>query len=790
MLDPQRCQAFQAALRTLPMPSWSVHTDDHADYWHQSVLALARQHFTKVTKDKVRPKLTENTIALIQLKRSALDYGRHHGILKDEAYKSQMKSLESQVRKAVREDQKRFYDGLVDQLKEAGELHDFRLVYRLLSRLGGRPAHKTGQRSPLPLLKGPKGDPIGSYREQQRMWLHQFAQVEGGIPMSKDSLRQMMPSSIGLPPEIVSLDAVPTVDQIAQKVRAIKRGKAPGPDGIPPDVLKAGAGPMIAHIAAITTKVSLRGKEPNEWRGGRLVPLHKGKLPRSDPTGYRSIFINNVITKLYHSTLRDHLADAWSGRIKHIQFGGRKGCGTDTPHLLVQEHFRHSAVTRTPAAVLFIDFRSAFYTVIRQGLFQSPVDDTALIAALKRFGIDHEAIQGLLAQADEDNATGGISKHAEYLLSDLFKATFFQVDGIEEVALTTKGTRPGDPVGDILFNMLMTVMLDEVTDYIQSNTRASWQGEAGPQDELHRYRDIPDHAWCEVAFVDDLAVLLRAPTQQDLGELIQLAFQAVGVVAEKRGLQLNMEAGKTEVLRAFVGKGAKQAKQQLILSKFLMPITVGENLMQLRVVQSYKHLGGWVHADGKPRHALRERIRNAKQAWGPLIQPFFRRKQVSLQAKVRVFESLVMSRMLFNVHALSRITQKEVGMWESAMRSMVVPLVGSKLEGLPPFAFSTESLCGLIGLLPPSDLLHIARLRFLPRLLSNCPRVLWDLIHDGDHGEDSWIASTRTSFKWLCTFMGPRLTLSHDADLKDWWTFISLDEKWNLKVKRAAKACR
>ena len=790
MLDPRRCSDFQEALQTLPMPSWSVHIDDHAEYWHQSILALAKQHFTKNTKEKVRPKLTESTLALIQLKRSALDYGRRNEILKDDSYKNEMKLLETEVRKAVRRDQKDFYDNLVDQLKEAGELHDFRLVYRMLSRLGGRPAHKTGQRCPLPLLRSPEGDPIGSYQEQQRMWLQQFAKVEGGIPMSRDSLAQMMPPSIGLPPDVVSIDDVPSVDQIANKVRAIRRGKAPGPDGILPDIIKAGAGPMVTHIAAITTKIALRGKEPNEWRGGRLVPLHKGKLPKSDPAGYRSIFINNVVTKVYHSALRDHLARAWSQKIKHIQFGGRKGCGTDTPHLLVQEHFRHSAMTRTPAAVLFIDFKSAFYTVIRQGLFNSPVEDTALIVALERFGIDAERIRGLLVQADEDNATGGISRHAEYLLSDLFKATFFQVDGVDEVALTTRGTRPGDPVGDILFNMLMTVMLEEITSYIKVHTEAKWQGDAKPQVELHSARDIPDHGWCEVAFVDDLAVLLKAPTQQDLDKIIEVAFQAVCVVAGKRGLQLNMEAGKTEVLRAFVGKGAKQAKQQMLLTNFTMPLEVEGDVKHLRVVQSYKHLGGWVHADGKPKHALRERLRNAKQAWGPLVQPFFRRKQISVTAKVRVFESLVMSRMLFNVHALSRITSGEMDKWESAMRSMVVPIVSGMLEGLPSFTLATTTLCGMAGMLPPSDLLHVARLRYLSRMLQNCPQVLWDLIQEGDLREESWTASLRDSFKWLSTFMGPRLALSPQADLKDWWTYIQLDVKWSLKIKRAAKACR
>lgn len=157
--------------------------------------------------------------------------------------------------------------------------------------------------------------------------------------------------------------------------------------------------------------------------------------------------------------------------------------------------------------------------MIRQGLFQNPVDDMALIAAMKRFGFDLEVLQGLLKQAGEDNATGGISQHAEYLLSDLFKTTFFQVDGIEEVALTTKETRPGDPVGDILFNMLMTVMMEEVTEYINHRTAAKWQGDAKPQDDFHSSYDIPDHAWCEVAFVDDLAVLMRAPTQHDLEEI-------------------------------------------------------------------------------------------------------------------------------------------------------------------------------------------------------------------------------------------------------------------------------
>ena len=261
------------------------------------------------------------------------------------------------------------------------------------------------------MLLDPGGEPIKTYVDQQKCWLKQFADIEGGIVMSKESLQQMMPSCLGLPAESVELTAVPSIAQLTKKVRKIKRGKAPGPDGIPPDIIKAGAGPLVQHLSSLTTKIALQAREPDDWRGGRLVPLHKGKSPKWDMSGYRSIFINNVVTKLYHSSLRDHLATTWSQAVTHIQFGERVGCSTDTPHLLVQEHLRHATRTRTPSAALFVDFQAAFYSVIRQGLFSDDLDDRAFISAMFRFGIKPHEVERLLLQAKDDFAVKGVSQH-------------------------------------------------------------------------------------------------------------------------------------------------------------------------------------------------------------------------------------------------------------------------------------------------------------------------------------------------------------------------------------------
>ena len=142
-------------------------------------------------------------------------------------------------------------------------------------------------------------------------------------------------------------------------------------------------------------------------------------------------------------------------------------------------------------------------------------------------------------------------------------------------------------------------------------------------DALHHHAEPPVFAFYEVAFVDDLAVLMRAADIEQLLDFAAQALQAVHNAAGRRGLSLNMQAGKTELICALVGPGARKAKIQLASQQNLHPVTLGGKLHHLRLVHAYKHLGGWVHADAQPRHTVRERLTSARQAWGPLVRPFF-----------------------------------------------------------------------------------------------------------------------------------------------------------------------
>ena len=84
---------------------------------------------------------------------------------------------------------------------------------------------------------------------------------------------------------------------------------------------------------------------------------------------------SNYTAKLYHQCIRTHLVDTWERSLK-VQISGQAW----TKH----QHW--------PPAVLFIDIRSAFYTVLRQAFTQLPTDNAAFRTAMTTLGVTPEEI--------------------------------------------------------------------------------------------------------------------------------------------------------------------------------------------------------------------------------------------------------------------------------------------------------------------------------------------------------------------------------------------------------------
>ena len=789
MKDPTICSNFRAALASLPIPDWSVQVDDHCRLYETQLLQLGRQFFELTKKKKNRPQLSASTLEAIQVKRSCLDYGRRSGEINDPDFRHELKLLESDVKKLVWHDIRLFYENLLQEIEDASQLSDFKVVYKTLTRFGSKKAKGAANGRPLPLLTKTDGTPAQSFEQQQQTWQQQFAKIEAGELIAWENLKDLNHKGLGLQPGTHDPALFPDEMQIGLTIAKLKRGKTPGPNQIPNDLLKAGSTVVAKHMSIMMSKVVAHGKEPMQWKGGYLVPLYK-RGPPSDPHSYRSIFLSDVTAKLFHSWIRSHILQSWETGLTNLQYGGRPKCGTDTAHIWLQIHDQWSQFHGLPTAKVFFDLRSAFYMVLRQVLVTLPDEEASIYLALTRLGIEPQQVASMIADASKDQALSSLTLHAQAIVRDLMSNTHFWVKGLEHPTKTNRGTRPGDPVADLLFNVCMSVILRDTTEGVQSRTDAHWLGSATSCKDFMTSQPVPCPAFLDISYVDDCVFLLHAQSNEEIEDMACIVVEEMTKAAAKRGLLVNFEKGKTEMLWTVRGKGSRKVRESLHDNQNVIQWNDAGHDRELRVVQAYKHLGTWVQSAGKHGKELQSRAANALASWGPLTRGFYCQKRVSIQSKAKVLGTLTYSRLLYNAHTWAGITDSQIEKWQNAVRKPLASMVKSKLLGLAPFQFSVDTLAGLAGILTPMDSLHIARLRFLRRFFDRCPQILWNLVWDSRMVEHSWIQHCLDSLSWLQMYCPSRLPFSEKVSFCDWISPIMLDSRWNAKIKAAARSCK
>ena len=787
--DPVRCQAFQAALATLPLPSWEISVDAHCQVYETQYLQLAKQFFSCTSKSRKRPTLQADTLSAIAFKRHVLDCGRAWGFMATADFREELKIIETHVRKLVTRDLQIFYDQLLVRLQEAGQLHDHKQMFRTLTRLGGKKHKRNAAVKPLPMLKDPAGHLVKSYTQQQQIWLRQFAAIEAGVPMSKQALFRADSSGLGLALDLPEACSFPTDWQLHQVVSKLKRGRVPGPNAITPCLLKAGGGTFTKQFTALTTKVVAHGKEPTSWKGGKLIPLFKGKDSPLDPLAYRAIYISDHTSKIYHRFLRQRLELPWDQNMDLLQLGGRKSLGTDIAHHMLEAHQFWCRSQKLPSAIVFFDLRAAFYSVLRQALTQIEIDSTTLTAALRRFGISDLTWTAWLEQASQDHALIAASPHIEKLIQDCMTNTFFTIDGLPGVCATTRGTRPGDPLGDLLFNLIMRLVLKDTHELIHEATEVAWLGSPESCVSFADANTIPRCAYFDVSYVDDAAVALHAETLPDTEHLIQVVVESFHAAAAKRGLEINFSQGKTEVMWNLVGRGSRALKIRLHDAGQCLCWDSLQEHFQLRVSHSYRHLGSWMQTARSHQREIAQRASLAMQSWGSLARSFYHKRYVGQRAKTIAFQSLSMSRMMYNAHTWIGITDDMIAKWQQKLRKPLGLMTKPYLRGVHPTQVDTVDLFAFAQVLPPMDQIHLARLRYLKRLLQYCPQGLWDLLFQSKHLPTSWLDLCRASFAWFQKFYQAPGLPADACDLSAWLSYVALDTSWKGRLQKAARGC-
>eukprot|EP00435_Cladocopium_sp_Y103_P030710 s1969_g7.t1 len=785
LLNPARVQAFRHALCSLPLPKWDLAVDSHAAIYEKQLLSLAKQFFAQPPAKTRKIQLTPDTLKAIQFKRHVLDFGRATGCIAYPCFKAELKEIEKHVHKLVRHDVQEYYSALIRQLEKAGEMSNHRLVYRLLQKLGRKKGGKPPGPRPLPVLRKDDGTMASSFQEQQQIWMSQFSAIEAGLPTTWTELEACNSRPSTLKPHEVDPAAYPTSWMIQELLAKLKRDKVPGPNLIPPGVMKAGGEILSRHLAVLFAKATSQAKEPMLWKGGVLVPLWKGKASPELPSAYRSIFISNYTTKLFHQCIRQHLVNLWETGLGQMQYGGRAGMGADVAHHVVQCHQEWAKQKSCPSAALFVDIRSAFYTVLRQTFTSLPNDNSAFFAAMTRLGLTIEEVAKLVKVAEKDAVAAGLSMHMQHILHDLMTNTYFTLQGISQPCNTTQGTRPGDPIADVLFNLCMTVLLKDFHEQVRAAEGPAWLGTGVPVSDFCSQLDLPSEGYADVTFVDDAALLVHARTNEQIVSMIQCLVQSFVNAASRRGLEVNFDKGKTELLWNIIGRGARAMKVTIHQQGDVLQWSSNDVDFRLHVCHEYKHLGTWIQTKHRHARELSMRAGAAKQQWGQLARSFFTRP-LSIPVKAKVFQSLVVSKAVYNAHTWTGISDKDLESWTNQLRAPVATMLKGKLVHSAKFMHTTDELFAYCGMLPLHEQVHANRLRFLARLLRVCPPLTWALLCHTD-GAGNWRALCMESCAWMQKHCTGRIP-GTDATFHDWIQFVRLDAKWKGRIRQTVKS--
>ena len=162
-----------------------------------------------------------------------------------------------------------------------------------------------------------------------------------------------------------------TETEIRIAVKNLKNNKSHGPDNILNEHLKATINTLAPVYVKLFNIIFDTGIVPESWTLGDILPIYKNKGSKTSPENYRPITLLSCFGKLFTSILNSRITKyiEESEIIDACQAGFRKGFSTIDNLFILQNLIEISKANKSKLFCAFIDFKQAFDTVWRNGLW-------------------------------------------------------------------------------------------------------------------------------------------------------------------------------------------------------------------------------------------------------------------------------------------------------------------------------------------------------------------------------------------------------------------------------------
>ena len=801
MQTPQGKQTCQTIAESIPMPPWQMSATDHMTCINQYLQSSLAQAFPMPKLRSRKAFLSQAALSLVQKCRSCRKHLRHFGKFEratmvtfffrawlavtraypqcDYCWKQvshvanlgtavllkNFQSMQAALTKRLKYDQAQCAEKAVTDAYAQGE-HVLLRHLRVFSTVKKKQSHV------LPALCKVDGTRAISAEEVFQTWENHFREVEHGDYMDIQHVthghylhvqrcqrawgENHIENDALLPHDVPS-----RVDFEAALLRS-KLNKAPGISGIPSEFFKFSADVVSRKCYPLILKTYLKFDEPLQWQGSLLKAIPKQSVMATDPSQWRQIALLDALGKAVHRLVREKLISGFEHIANPLQFGARPGRPTALAAHTVQLHNALAIQKGTNAATVFLDAKQAFHRVIRDLLWANNWSDAEQEFLAARLRSEPSAAAELVSAIRNTAmlSSAHITSHLQIVLESLFLTTWSTMrPGADAIAVSKTGTRPGDPLADILWSFLFAGFLQDISQELHIHGIGISLPHTDPEQPWIQRNT--EHWSCEVltpTWADDCAICL---THECPWKLLEQVARTVSIAQAKLrhlGVELNLSPGKTEVCFSFRGAGAYTVRKHLQDNFLRLPIGQGYHV---HVTTHYKHLGSMQSAQGELRPELTARFSAAKLALKPLLRPIFSNKDLSHATKIRIFTSLVRSRLLLHAAVWSFVKDADRAYFESQVFKLL-KLMDRAIFAQKNFHITHDQLIWRLGILPPQDMLRIERLRHLQKLAKFAPPQLWALLHQ----EDWWLRQVLyDDLPWVVTdmpFYGHKAPLTQD----------------------------
>ncbi|CAK9107903.1 unnamed protein product [Durusdinium trenchii] len=223
------------------------------------------------------------------------------------------------------------------------------------------------------------------------------------------------------------------------------------------------------------------------------------------------------------------------------------------------------------------------------------------------------------------------------MLQEIHIDTFFHLHkDFATVTRTSRGSRPGSPLADVIFSCAMIRIHEDLELAVRSHPSVRPAAAVlGLEPSLTTWADdVAIELCCSTADV-------LVPLTCDIAKVVRRIFAA-------RGMHVNLGPTKTCAALTFKGRGAPAARTfHLVEEKGCLVADEDFGNFWLPFVARYKHLGTAFSTEGDLAHEIAERIGAASSALVAVRKPLVGNRKLNSKTRHSLAEALVCSRLLF-----------------------------------------------------------------------------------------------------------------------------------------------